>query len=79
MYVKKEQVTVDENETRQRGTELTTSVDQEVVYEEPDIKGHYGMKINCVEIYIVKGQKILGHYIYVCHFYLTYLFLSLKA
>ena len=55
MYVKKEQATVDENETRQRGTELTTTVDQEVVYEEPDIKGHYGMKINCVEIYIVKG------------------------
>ena len=58
MYIKKEQVTVDENETRQRGTELTTSVDQEVVYEEPDIKGHYGMK-NCVEIYIVRDKKFL--------------------
>ena len=54
-YVKKEQVISEVKDTRQRGTELTTSVDLEVVYEEPDIKGHYGMKINCVEIYIVKG------------------------
>ena len=46
-YVKKEQATVDENETPEGGTELTTSVDQGVVYEEPDIKGQYGMEQIC--------------------------------
>ena len=38
-----DQANVDANETPEHGIELTTSVDQGVVYEEPDIKGQYGM------------------------------------
>ena len=54
MYVKKEQVTVDVNKAAANGTELTPSVDQGVVYEEPDIEGQYGMEISSAEKHTIK-------------------------
>ena len=74
-YVKKEQVTGDANETPERGTELTSSVDQGVVYEEPDIKAQYGME----QIY-TNGKPTLFYceynspFIELCHLLEKYIY-----
>ena len=52
--VKKDQVTVEVNQAPEHGTDLTPSVDQGVVYEEPDIKGQYGMEISSAEKHTIK-------------------------